>query len=496
MKRKLIFSFIFFLLFGASVADASSFELNERVHQAYLQIIRLKFESGKRMLDDEQRLNPSNKFPLLYYSYIDFLKAFISEEKKDFETFKINADERLKKLKDDDSPFCLYSRAEVMMQDAMLRIKFREFISAAWEIRKAYKIVEENSKAHPQFLLNKKLMGFLHVLVGAIPQNYLWLVKLAGMEGTIIQGTDELNTLLKETGGTSFSFYKEEILFYLASINNSFSKNDSSSIVLIETMKPFCSESPLMRYCSSNLLMKLGKNDDALKTLTDTAVTKESFPFYFLSYKTGLAKMRVLDLSAENDFRKYRINFHGMNYVRSAYQKLAWIYLLRGDEKKYFEWIGLCKKNGNDFVDEDKDATEESNSGEVPNKILLRSRLLFDGGYYSQSLAEITGKPLESFPRFKDLLEVTYRFARLLHKMNQPDKAIEYFESTIKNGASSKYYFAANAALLLGNIYEEKNDFEKAKKYYQQCLSMRNHEYQNSIDQKAKAGLERLNVKN
>ncbi len=495
MKRKDIYSIILFLLFSASVAQGSSYEFNERVQQAYLQIVRLKFEEGKRLLDEEQRLNPSNSLPLLYYSYIDFLKAFISEEKKDFETFRTNMDERQQEFKGEGSPFFLYANAELMLQHAMLRIKFREFVPAAWEIRKAYKIIQKNTIAYPAFPLNKKITGFLHVLIGAVPKDYRWLIDLAGMKGTIPQGTDELNSLLKESATTSFYVYKEEILFYLANISLSFAQGENSSATLMEIIKPLCPQNLLMRYCYSSMMMKSGRNIEALQTLTDTASAEGSYPFYFLSYKTGLSKLRKLDFTAETDFRYFISHFKGVNFVRSAYQKLAWIYLLKGEREKYSETIAVCKMHGSDFVDEDKDATKEAKDDEVPNLILLRARLLFDGGYYQQALAEIAGKPIENFSRFKDQLEVTYRLARIFHKLNQTDKAIGYFGQTLKNGTSSFWYFAANSALLLGNIYEEKNDFEKAENYYKKCLSIRNHEYQNSIDQKAEAGLERIDVK-
>jgi len=250
-----------------------------------------------------------------------------------------------------------------------------------------------------------------------------------------------------------------------------------------------------MRYCYSNVLMKTGRNEDALQVLSDTTAAKSFYPFYFLSYKSGLAKLRKLDYSGEKDFQNFLLHFKGINNIRAAYQKLAWIALLKGDQKKYFYYMDLCRSLGTDFIDDDKDALFEAKENELPNMILLRSRLLFDGGYYKQALAEIAGKTNDNFPRLKDQLEVTYRFARILQKINQVDKAIEYYLQTLKSGASSTYYFAANSSLLLGNIYEERNDFSKANYYYSRCLEMRNHDYQNSIDQKAQAGLERIKKK-
>ena len=73
-----------------------------------------------------------------------------------------------------------------------------------------------------------------------------------------------------------------------------------------------------------------------------------------------------------------------------------------------------------------------------------------------------------------------------------PDKAVTFYSYSLTKGKSQRYYYAANSALLLANIYEDKKDLSKAKEYYEQCLSLRHHDYQSSIDQKARAGLERV----
>ena len=126
--------------------------------------------------------------------------------------------------------------------------------------------------------------------------------------------------------------------------------------------------------------------------------------------------------------------------------------------------------------------------------MLLRSRLLFDGGYYEKARKELAGMPLDSFPKYRDQLEVTYRLARIYEKEGQESKAIDLYEQTIANGSSATFYFAANSALMLGVLYENRNDLSKAEIYFNKCLSMPRHQYQNSIDQKAQAGLDRIKL--
>lgn len=487
----------FFLMLSLFAFPAQAYyDFDEKLHLAYTQILKLKLDEGKELLRQEHLEKPGNHLTLLYENYIDFLKGFISEEESDFIILKKNCAQRLKiisKDKDDtSSPFHLYVNAEMILQEAMLKIKFKEHVSAATDIRKAYRMVEKNELIFPTFILNKKLIGFLHVMVGAVPKEYHWLVEMAGMEGTVPQGTSELMDLFEHLEGTPYTCYRDELLFYLGNIHNSFAKNESHGELLLERMLPSTVDNPLIRYCYANVAMKMGRNEDALRVLTVPMNPDGVYAFHFLSYKTGLARLRKLDYSGEEDFRKFIAQFKGKNYLKAAWQKVAWISFLKGDQKMYHEYMLKARESGLQFVDEDKEAMTEASGTDAPNALLLRSRLLFDGGYYKESMHEIAGMPLDSFPRYRDQLEVTYRFGRILQKMKQVDKAMEYYEQTLKNGSTSRYYFAANSALLLGMIYEERKDFPKAKSYFEKCLSLDNHEYQNSLDQKAQAGLDRI----
>ena len=66
---------------------------------------------------------------------------------------------------------------------------------------------------------------------------------------------------------------------------------------------------------------------------------------------------------------------------------------------------------------------------------------------------------------------------------------------TIRQRGASTRYFAANAALKIGQIYESEKEWKQAAKYYNLCLEMDFDEYSNSILAKAKDGLERIEKK-
>ncbi len=486
--------FIFLFIITASQCEAV-FDYSPNLRKAFTNILQLRLNDAKVYLDKETKEHPSNSLTLLYANYYDFIRAFITEEKSYADTLRINTERRLRLLdkEKENSPFLLFSKADMLIQTAMIKAKFGENVSAALDIHKCYKYAERNFVLFPTFPLNKKTMGLLHAMVGAIPQEYRWLLSIAGMEGTIPQGSDELFRMMNEIDHGVFPEYKEEVLFYLVQIYSSITTNDSIAALLADSVKMHALRSPLMMYCYTNLTYKSGRNEDAL-AMINTFDNDDTFPFYFLHYKKAQLRLRKLDPGAKEDFEFFISHFNGLNYIKSAYQKLAWISLLNNDEQKYSQYMKECSRHGIAMVDDDKEAQKEAELKEIPNPVLLRSRLLFDGGYYRESFKEMIKITSPSLLPFKERLEFTYRYGRLFHKTGDFEKALMNYSATLQNGESSHFYFAANSALMLGLLYEEKKEIEKARYYYQRCLGMRHHDYQNSIDQKARAALERLNA--
>jgi tetratricopeptide (TPR) repeat protein len=119
----------------------------------------------------------------------------------------------------------------------------------------------------------------------------------------------------------------------------------------------------------------------------------------------------------------------------------------------------------------------------------MKARLLCDGGYYQQSLTTIDSYTPTSK---KDSIELTYRKARIYQGMDKHHEAITLYKQIIKTSPNSGYYFAPNSCLQLGYIYRKLNNKEAAKQYFLEALSYDDYEYKNSIETKAKAGLNEL----
>jgi len=497
MTQKILLP-IFLLLFSfaAFATDGDGyFEFSPKTQLAYQKALELKIEEASVLLAKVKQEEPKNMMVYFVENYLDFMRVFINENESEFNRLEKNKDRRLELIEkgNPNSPYYLYTQAEIRLQWALLHIKFKEYLSALSDIKAAYKALNKNLEKYPNFTQTKKSLGLLHALIGTVPDNYKWAVKLlSGMDGTIEQGTQEIEEALQHARrNNDFIFEQETLVLYSFLMLHLKNKSDAAwNLIHSGNLDP--KKSPLACFAVANMAMRIGHNDEAIEILENRPSGSAYYPLPFLDFMHGLAKLRRLDEDADIYILKYLKNFKGQNYIKEAYQKLAWHSLLRGDEAMYKEYMQLIKKKGGTHVSNDKSALTEAKSGIVPNPILLKARILFDGGYYKKAYELLQGITKYHFSEKGLQLEYVYRLGRIAHEMKNATDALYYYDQTIKAGSNERYYFACNAALKSGLIYEEQGNLIKAKEAFNKCLSLRPDEYKTSLHGMAKAGLNRL----
>jgi len=481
------FFIIIFLLL--SKFTFASFDMNENMQQSYLHIINLEFESAKKLLANEQSQNPTNGFIPLHQNYIDFLTIIIGEEKSYFDNSIQQKEVRMELLesKNVDSPYYLYSQAEIHLQWAFSRLKFDQYSTAAYEFIKAYKLLEENQEKFPDFTLNKKGLGLIHALLGAVPEQFHWILNLAGLEGGVALGLSELDEVLNDE---NFKMYENEVLFLLSFLQINLNANDAISQQYLDRIGDRYKENILLNFTAARISHNLGNNELTLKILEAKPYTLTAYPFHYLNYLQALSYLYQLNYEkAKYQFRVFLGNFNGINYIKSAYHKLAWISTLQGEDHNFFEKV---ISEGNISIDEDKVALKDAKKNYITHSRLLMARLLYDGGYYKKALINICGaKVIKDYSGFYD--EYWYRLARIKSKLDYDEKEIiEHFQSSIDQGKNSTNYYSPMSALQIALIYEKQNEKDKAMIYFEKCLSMSDFDYERGIHQKAKSGLARI----
>lgn len=492
---KAVFLLLFSLFFSSKNAVAGKyFDFTPRVKEAYQKALSLRFSEANSLIIILKREEPDNQLTLFVEDYIDFLTVFLNESEAEFDRLEKLRDRRLADLAKGDrrSPYWLYTQASVQIHWAILRGKFGEYLTAINDVKQAYALLEENGKKHPDFVANKLPLGVMHAMVGTVPDSYRWAVKMfGGMSGTIAQGLAEVDEVLEFGRQNPDFIFAEEALvtysFLLLHLGNESEK--AWKTINQGRLKP--KENPLHAFAIANLALRSGRTDEAISTLENCPTGSEFHPFHYRNFMLGMAKLYRLDIDANKPLEAWVSSFNGLYYVKEGYQKLAWYHLVNGNKSGYDFYINYCKSKGSDKIEGDKSAQREAEKGEAPDPILLRARLLFDGGY-SQRAWDFLKNKGSLFSEKKKQLEFNYRLGRIAQKLGKTDEALANFQKTIDAGADEPWYFACNSALQKGLIFEDKKDWPKAREAYKKCLAISPDEYKSGLHAKAKAGLGRI----
>ncbi len=492
MRRRTLYTILSVTVFCSSLSAQKVFDFNTGCRQAYKEIIQLKLSSGRQILEAEKKANPDNLIPWFLENYIDFFVLFFNEDPSEFTSLEDNEERRLQLMGrgPESSPFFLFTKSIIHFQWAAIKIKSGKNWDAGWEFRRSFLEGKENQGKFPDFSPNAMLNGAMQVAAGTIPDGYKWLSNLLGIKGSVTTGMSQLQGFLIEKDPWAILF-REEAIFYYLYLEFYIENKRDAVFDFIEKNKLDVINNHLFAYLAANL----GVNGQRSAYAKNILLQKNNAPAYFdmpvWDLEMGYIKLNHLEPDADLYLKRFIERFRGKFYVKDVLQKLSWFYYLRDNQPKADEYRALILKRGSTETEADKQAQKEALSGKWPDKLLLKARLLNDGGYHQEALQLLQGKRSADFLLPEEKLEFAYRLARIYDDLDRKDEAIAAYLAAIEAGSRSKEYFAARAALQIGYIYEKKGNKATAYTYFQKCIALKDHDYKNSLDQKAKAGIAR-----
>lgn len=495
--RKILFPFLF-VFFVYTPSNAKIYDFNRQCRDAYSSIFKLDIPKAKQLL--KQETTNQNLIPVLLENYIDFLTILLGEEKTNPNYLKSVRSRRLEMIENNksSSEWHHHSLANLHMQWAFIRLRQGEMIGAALDLRSAYQYVEKNRAAHPRFIPDMLVKGLLDIILGSIPESYLWAMKISGMSGDAVAGRKALYEVLHvcETN-PAWAHMRIETLFYLAFIEAG-SQDDKSSLqnLLNKLDEENLKNNILVCYLKTNVLRRLGRNDDLINAIDGCLRLPASKTIPSLAYFAATARLNRLDNQASYFFLNYINQFPDKGYVKSSYLRLAWMALIQGDLNVYRNYLGKVVNEGISENYEDKQALQSARENNIPNVSLLKARLLFDGGYYDSAYffmtKHITSRDLQNRT---DSIEFHYRLGRISVALNKTNTALYHYRRCIEIGKNSGSHYPALSALYAGQIHEDRNELDKAKEYYKLCTTMKYKPYQESISARAKMAIQRIDEK-
>ena len=470
------------------------YEFSPVCQQAYNEIMKLRLEPGKALVEKARQQNPNNLIPELLDGYIDFFELFFNEDPQHYEARKDAFVKRIEAFEEgpENSAFYKYCLGVAYMQRAAVRIKFGERYSAGWDFKKANSYIKENRIMHPSFLPNNMIYGPLTVIVGTVPGGYKWITSLFGMKGSVATGMQLMRNFLNSNDPYA-KLFSNEATFYYCYLMYYIENKPDEVFKYMQARKLDLVNNHLFTYMTSNLAINNKQTNyaEAIIKKRNTAAGYLQTPVWDL--EMGYIKLHQLQLDeAIIHLEKFANTFKGKFYLKDALQKISWAYYLKGNMQEAEKYRQLCIKKGNVDSDADKNAYRDAKSGIWPNPALLKARILNDGGYNNEALALFAVKDETHFTKAEEALEFAYRMARIYDDIEKDKEAILYYQKAIALGKNRTEYYAARAALQLGYIYEKRGQKSQAIASFEQCLAMEDHDYKDSLDQRAKAGIARV----
>ncbi|MVM35337.1 DUF3808 domain-containing protein [Spirosoma sp. HMF4905] len=485
--------YLFLFLLTISAAHAQDFVWTPGLQRAYADLQKLKVQSAKQALTTEIGQNGVRIF---LDDYADMLLLVTSDDDRAFATLSDREDDRLDALKklDNNSPWQRVFLAEVRLHWAFSKLKFGKELSASWDVIRAYKLLSENQKLFPNFLPTYKSLGTLHVMIGSVPDNYSWVANLLGLHGNIKQGQQELQRAQQDP-----TFQLEARLIDLMVRAYVLKFGDSDEQALQQLVSEHA-DNLLLHFFGATIEQKNGHSEQALAYLTKRPMSSAYQSLPVIENILGDIYLQKGDYAtATTHFRQFLATYKGQNFLKDSYYKLFLCQWLAPNQIDV-QAAPLLQKVlavGRTTVESDKAAQKFAEAyfkkGASPNqKILMRARLASDGGFTDSALAYLRPYSDANFSLTPEKAEYNYRLGRIYQRRNEPDSAIPYLNRALALSEPDQLSFGATAALQLGYIYQQKNDRTHARSFFQKALSFKHHEYKNSVDNKARAGLSGL----
>ena len=470
------------------------FDYNNTCQKAHKALLNYNLEEARGLLKKERRRAPDNLIPVYLSEYLDFYRLISYESQDYYDTFEHLVDNRLNRLRKgpESSPFQTFARGEIQLHWAILQVKHGDWWSGGMDFYAAYQLFKKTHSQFPEFLPVKKSLLPIKGMIGTLPGAYQSIISLFGIDGDLQSTMDEYPTLLANMAKQDRweAYHDEAKLFYGYMQLHLLNESTAAWKTIKEATRDYA-KNPVSAFARANIALNNYKNDEVLTTLAPYQDKIPAIPH--LDYLHGNALLNKLNPRAKHYLGRYVRQFKGNSYIKDAYLKMGWAYLIDGNTDFYDKCAYLVNNKAEPRRAVDKQAVKEVEKYNRSNIYLLKARLLFDGGYFKRALTQLikAGNPPKTQKRA--YTEYFYRLGRIRQNLNRETKAIQAFNKLKVLDKSTIYeYYLPASYYQLGVIHEKTEEKQKALNHYQQVLNFDDYPYQKSFNQKAKAGIERL----
>lgn len=483
------------MMHSACAGSGYVFDYNGACTTAYQQFLSLHMDEGRATVQNELKSNPGNLMATYIADYEDCIQLLISCDKVAFETSQDHMDQRLEQIEkgDHNNPWYRLCKSGIYLHWALINMRLGNLYHEAIYFRKSFVLLRENKELFPSFEYNAVFGGLQEAVAGSLPSNYRWLASLAGISGSVKKGTALLSDFVA-THKSDQPLYAEAVLYHL--FTRFYLVAEQKEVWDYLNSNRFSTQDNLLNtFAKVNIAIDYRKADVALQTLHAAASQAAFSKYAVFDFQTGVALLNKADTTCTWYFAQYLKKNKSELFIKDAWQKMAFAWYVAGDTRRANYCRSQISIQGTARLDPDKQASRFAESNIWPNRSLLHARLLIEGGNYPLALSILNSIDFASLTEPADKAEYFFRLGRVYEESGMSNKGLENYQLAINVGRGRHDQFAARAALHKGRIYELAGNRSQAIASYNECLDMPPHDFQNSIDNQAKAGLNRLGGK-
>lgn len=491
MLKKYFILFLLVFVFGSLKAE---YTITANCSKAWEALLNLNTVTAKNLINKEIRENPDNYYAYYLAQTCDAFDLKINGSEEKYEQF-VNDFEKRREIMDEhdtDSPYYLYCESEMLLQMAVFNVLNNDKLAGVKKGYRSYKKLYENIKLFPDFIFNNKLDGFFNVALSNLPPFVKFAASTFGVSGTSEKGFELLYEYFDEVKNDP-GVNAEAALYMLLSYK--LNKEPKNAFNFISQQDSSITERRIIKYFYANTAYRSGFNDIAYNSLSKFNPEKMEMDFISYDYMMGKIMLRMLDPRSSSHFDRYLKSSSEDNYKKEITYKLALSYLIRGDQNKFNFYKNLAQEQDNEITERDRETGYDCELKYTPDIVLTKSKLLLEGGYFSlfsETISKFTLTQNTPVPYELEYMLLNARYS--LREANYVE-AVTALKKVIEKGKNEDYYFASEAALLLGTYYQEKNNLTEAKKYIDLCLDLYESEYYEYIEEMAKRVLKKIEAK-
>ncbi len=480
----------FLFLFSFFLGSAQKVEFNQAMEDGIDAIARLRYDNLERILKMERRTNPENRVADYLEACAICIRGFFAEDEEWFQKEEDHLESLFDRLKDlpDDEPYKRVFLAEMSLGRAGIHGKFKRNIKAAWGFYRAYNLLDDNLKEFPDFIPTLIPYGVLQTAVGSLPSDYKSVASLFGFKGNIEEGLKMIRkAYYYSLADPKLKFHQDYFGFVYSYVNYELKTEEQASL---NTLGLDVKSSSFFIYLEAQQKLRAGDARGALELLQERPQGQNHLTIPFFDYYTGKVALMVKPEVAKQSLLKFLKESRDAEHRKSAYRYMAWYHLLKGQKSDAEQYRKKILNEKETLTASDKQALAEAKRGF--NLFLIKARLDFDAGRYSKLVKVLKPEEIDQYCKLAwEKQEFYYRRGRALQELGLIDQAVLMYRKAVAIKEPVTFSLA-NSTLQLANIFEQKGNWTRSRKHFEAALALEKYPFHEGIQQKAKAGLERL----